>query len=485
MPAETTFAMNPVILTIVGIYLLGMLYIGYYASKKIKGNVDFMVAGRRLGPFLLAGTLAATEVGGGSSRGVAEKAFGDWGLSAGWYVLTLAITFLVLAFWAPSLRRAMVKTVPEYFYKRYGEPSGLLTAVMMVLPLIGLTAIQMIASAVILSAMTGMSYVPALCIVVVIVTIYSVMGGLWSVTLTDAVQWCLIILGLAIAIPFALHAVGGWSKFIAITPPEKMSITGGIGYKTIISLVIIYVTSFAVGQEVNQRYFAARDGRTARTGSLLTSAVYFLFAFIPALLGIIAFTMVQQGLIGDGLIQEFGTRYVLPVLIRETMPPWIVGVVFAALISATMSSADSDLLAAGSIFSNDIYAKVIRKTAGDREILIVTRLGMIVIALLSMVVALVSTDNLITLLMFSFALRAGGVFFPYILGHYWKKAGAAGTIASIILGSIAILLVKYNVVSIGGFDPVIAGLAVSLAVFIPLSLISPGQKKPTGRSIEE
>jgi len=286
-------------------------------------------------------------------------------------------------------------------------------------------------------------------------------------------------------VPFALHAIGGWSKFIEITPPAKMSVTGGIGFKTIISLVIIYVTSFAVGQEVNQRYFAARDARTARTGSFLTSAVYFLFAFIPAILGVIAFSMVKQGLIGDSLIQQFGTRYVLPVLIRETMPPWIVGVVFAALISATMSSADSDLLAAGSIFSNDIYAKVIRKGAGEREILIITRVGMVVIALLAMVVALFSTDNLITILMFSFALRAGGVFFPYILGHYWKKAGSVGAIASILLGSVAILLVKYNVVSIGGFDPVIAGLVVSLAVFIPLSLISPGKKEPTGGSLGE
>ena len=105
--------MDPVVLGIVFAYLAMMLAIGYYASKRIKGNDDFMIAGRRLGPILMAGTLAATEVGGGSSLGVAEKAYGAWGLSAVWYVLTMTITFLLLAFIAPTLRAACVRTVPE------------------------------------------------------------------------------------------------------------------------------------------------------------------------------------------------------------------------------------------------------------------------------------------------------------------------------------------------------------------------------------
>ncbi len=195
--------LDPVVVGIVFVYLLTMLGIGYIASRRIQRNEDFMVAGRRLGPFMLAGTLAATEVGGGSSLGVAEKAYGDWGMSAGWYVLTMAITFLILSVIAPRLRAAMVKTVPEYFRRRYGRPSGLLTAVIMILPLVGLTAIQFIASAVIVSIITGMSYLVSVIIVVVVVTIYSVMGGLWSVALTDIVQWCLIIGSLFVAVPYA------------------------------------------------------------------------------------------------------------------------------------------------------------------------------------------------------------------------------------------------------------------------------------------
>lgn len=476
---QPNLTLDPVVIGIVILYLGAMIYIGYYASKKIRANEDFMVAGRRLGPIMMAGTLAATEVGGGSSMGVAEKAFGSWGMSAGWYVLTMTITFLILAFIAPKLRAAAVKTVPEYFRRRYGKPSGILTAVIMILPLIGLTAIQIIASSVILSVMTGMDYNFSVIIVVVIVTIYSVLGGLWSVTLTDVVQWCLIVVGLTLAVPFAIHYGGGWETIMSNVPAEKMSLTEGMGVENIISLIIMYVASFAVGQEAVQRYYAARDEEAAKLGSIYAAIVYLVFAFIPALLGIIAYSMVQAGAIDGTMIAEQGARYVLPVLVVHVMPSWLVGIVFAALISATMSSADSDLLAAGSIFSNDIYSKVFKKNASDKEILRVTRITMVVISFLAMLVALTNAKDMITILMFSFTLRAGGAFFPYILGHYWRKAGSMGTIASIVLGSIAVILVEQKIIPFFGLEPIIPGLMISFVSFVGICYIFPNKKNST------
>ena len=470
--------MDPVIISIVGIYLFVMVGIGYYASRKIKNNEDFMVAGRRLGPVMMAGTLAATEVGGGSSMGVAEKAFGNWGMSAGWYILTMTITFAVLALIAPKLRAAMVKTVPEYFRRRYGEPNGIITALIMILPLVGLTAIQMIASSVILSVMTGLSYTLSVVIVVVVVTIYSVLGGLWSVTLTDVVQWCLIVIGLGVAVPFAISAGGGWNQIISHVPSEKMSLTEGMGITTIISLIIMYIASFTVGQEAVQRYYAAKDERAARYGSLLAGFVYFLFAFVPALLGVIAFGMVEAGQLDSELIQS-DAKYVLPVLAMNVLPAWLVGIVFAALISATMSSADSDLLAAGSIFSNDIYSRFIRKNADSDEILRVTRLTMVVISLMAMGIALTNTKSMITILMFSFALRAGGAFFPYVLGHYWKKVGSAGSLASLIVGSISVILFEKEWIPTYGLEPIIPGLILSAISVVIVSFLRPNKRDTT------
>jgi len=462
--------MDAVVIAIVFVYLAGMLMIGWLASRRIKANEDFLVAGRRLGPVMMAGTLAATEAGGGSSMGVAEKAYGEWGMSAGWYVLAMTITFVILAFVAPKLRSTLVKTVPEYFTKRYGKPSGILTAVIFILPLVGLTAVQIIASSTIVSVMTDLDYHVAVVIVCVVVTVYSVLGGLWSVTLTDIVQLVLIVGGLMLAVPFALHAAGGWEAVWAQVPAERASLTSGAGAGTIISLVVMYLASFAVGQETVQRYFAARDERAAMMGSLYAGGVYVVFAFVPAFLGIIAFSMVQAGTIDGSTIAEEGTRYVLPVLAVQTLPSWLVGLVFAALISATMSSADSDLLAAGSIFSNDIYARVIRKDASDAERLKVTRYTMVVVAILAMVVALLNPQGIIDILIFSFSVRAGGAFIPYVLGHYWKGATAAGAVAAIVGGSIIAVLMELEVITLFGLEPIIGGIGVSASAFVIVSV---------------
>ena len=311
--------MNTIVVCIVLAYLGIMLLIGWIASKQISSNEDFLVAGRRLGPVLMAGTLAATEIGGGSSMGVVEKAYGNWGLGAIWYVVAMAITFIILSIFAPKFRNSMVKTIPEFFRKRYGEAPGVVSAIIMILPLIGLTAIQFIASAVVLSVMTGFSYTISVIIVTIVVTTYSVLGGLWSVTLTDFVQMFLIVFGMLLVIPFAIYNGGGWENIANNIPASKFSITEGIGWGTIVSLIVMYTASFAVGQEAVQKYFAAKSEKAAVQGSLLAALVFIVFAFIPAVIGLISYSMVQTGMLDGTAIMQNGARYALPTLAIQTM----------------------------------------------------------------------------------------------------------------------------------------------------------------------
>ena len=141
-----------------------------------------------------------------------------------------------------------------------------------------------------------------------------------------------------------------------------------------------------------------------------------------------------------------------------------------------MSSADSDMLGAGSIFSNDIYKVYINRNASDRQLLRVTQYTMIVIGVLSMLVALSNTQSIIAVLMFSFSLRAGGFFFPYILGHYWKKASWAGAMCSIILGSVIVVLVEHNIIPSFGLESIFPGLLISFIVFVLFSNIFPSKR---------
>lgn len=479
---------NAIVTFIVVVYLLVMLFIGWYSSKKITSNTDFMVAGRRLGPLLMAGTLAATEIGGGSSLGVVQNGMSGYGLSAAWYIITMGFAFVILTFLAPRFRAAAVKTVPEYFRRRYGKSAGLITAVIMVLPLVGLTAGQFIASSVVLSTMLGISYKAAVVIVAVVVTVYSVMGGLWSVTLTDFVQVFLIIIGMMVAIPFAVRLAGGWSNITANVPPETFSMLSGYSATGVLSLTVMYVATFTVGQEAVSRYYAARDGKAARQGSVLAAAINFIYAFVPAVLGVIVLALINMGSFNARDFADVGTRYALPVLAMEAMPAVICGLLFAGIISATMSSSDSDLLGAGSIFANDIYHAIIKPDATSAEVMRVTKIVMVVVGAASMLIALFNTSSIVSLLMFCFTLRAAGAFFPYVLGHYWKGASLAGTIASLLSGSVVVVyLEKISggvLLGVKFSQPIIPGLVVALIFFLLFSRLFPPRRKTTELAFE-
>lgn len=480
---------NLTVTVIVVFYLLLMLFIGWYSSKKITSNTDFMVAGRRLGPFLMAGTLAATEIGGGSSLGVVQQGMQNHGISAAWYIITMGFAFVILTFLAPKFRAATVKTVPEYFRRRYGKSAGLVTAIIMLLPLIGLTAGQFIASSVILSTMLGISYKTAVIIVAVVVTIYSIMGGLWSVTLTDFIQVFLIIIGMIIAVPFAMRLAGGWGNVVANVPAETFNMFKGYSPMAVISLTIMYVATFTVGQEAVSRYYAARDGKAAKQGSILAAIINFIYAFIPAVLGIITLALINMGKFNAEDFADVGARYALPVLAMEAMPAVICGLLFAGIISATMSSSDSDLLGAGSIFANDIYRAVLKPDATSEDVMKVTKIVMAIVGVVSMFIALFNTSSLVNLLMFCFTLRAAGAFFPYVLGHYWTGASLAGTIASLISGSIVVVyLEKISGGMLFGMkvsQPIIPGLVVALVFFLVFSKIFPPKVKSTELAPEE
>ncbi len=468
---------------IVLVYMALMLFIGWYSQTKISSNSDFMVAGRRLGPVLMAGTLAATEIGGGSSLGVVQQGMDKYGISAAWYVISMGLAFVILSFLAPKFRAANVKTVPEYFRRRYGKGAGLITAIIMFLPLIGLTAGQMIASAVILSTIMGISFDISVIAVCIIVTVYSVMGGMWSVTLTDFVQVFFIVVGMAIAIPYAVDLAGGWDKVVASVPATEFDVFHGYGITDIIALTIMYITTFTVGQEAVSRYYSARDGKAAQQGSIVAALINFIYGFIPAILGVIVLALINMGSFSAQEFAKVGSRYALPILAQEAMPPVICGVLFAGIISATMSSADSDLLGAGSIFANDIYREVIKPEATDKEVMRVAQIVMVASGGLSLVVALLNTSSIITILMFSFTLRAAGAFFPYVMGHYWKGASLAGTIASLIGGTVVVVYLekisKGMLFGVKVGQPILPGLLVALIAFVVFSKLFPPKEFTT------
>ena len=220
-------------------------------------------------------------------------------------------------------------------------------------------------------------------------------------------------------------------------------------------------------------------------GSLLTALVFFAFAMIPASLGIIARTMVDLGMIDGSAIVENGARYALPTLAVQVMPPVLVGLLFAGISSATMSSASSDLLGAGSIFANDIYKVYVNPVADQATLLKVARLTILAIGLFSIAVAVLNTGAIISILMFSFSLRAGGTLVPYLLGHYYQKGSKQGTWVSLLLGTLGILAVKYGWVNFFGLDGIFLGLLLSTVGYFLFSSLYPNTQPIADYRVEQ
>ena len=188
-------------LVIVLAYMVGMMVVGYVVGKiNIKGSADYLVAGRRMGLFMVAFSLSANNIGGGCTTGLAQKAFGAWGVSAIWYVLAASLAMIPLAYFAPKIRKTMAVTIPEVVGRRFGKLSSNFTAVLSVLSLFCLTSSQIGASGAVINALIPSIPLNVCLLLAGFVTIfYTTFGGMIADQLSDLIQFGIILVGLAIA----------------------------------------------------------------------------------------------------------------------------------------------------------------------------------------------------------------------------------------------------------------------------------------------
>lgn len=454
-------------------YMLAMIGIGVYSRTRIKNTTDYHLAGRRLGVIMMAGTLAATEIGGGSSVGVASKAYGSWGLSAGWYVVCAAIGILLVSFIAPQLRRAMATTVPEIIGRRYGKTSQTLTAVLGFVALVALAAVQITATATIVTALTGLDAVPAIIITGLGVVLYTWLGGMWSVTLTDFVQFFFIVFGFALALPFALSAAGGWGSVVSRLPEGQLGFTK-IGWPTIVGLIVLYFMTFSTGQEAVQRYYAARTPRVAVMGSILCGLLMTVYAFIPAVLGLIA----------KAQFPDIKENNALATVSTNLLPPIMAGVLLSAVMSATLSSASGDMLGAGTIWVKDLQP-LFGKTMTDAQELSASKWTVAVVGLAATGIALAS-QQIIPLLVFAFTMRSAGPFSAFLFSLIWNKTSRLAALWSIIIGTVVGVVVQLSPgFVIGGWkvDPILPGALASLVTFLALHYYDKSRGRLVGDSV--
>lgn len=462
-------ALNTGALLIVGGYLIGMLIIGFVVGKiKIKTSSDYMLAGRRMGLFMVAFSLSANNIGGGSTTGLAQKAFGNWGMSAVWYVLAASVAMIPLAYFAPRIRKTLAVTIPEVVGRRFGQGSSVFSAVLNILALFCLTSSQVAASGVVVATLTGIPMNVCLIIAGLVIILYTTLGGMIADQISDLVQFIIILAGLAIATPIVIHGCGGWGEISAMLPGEKLSMTS-IGWVVIIGYIFNYFCTFLSGPEMISRFESAKDEKTAFRASLFSGVLMAAMSIFPTLLGLAAFALKDQ-IPG---IEANGSNAMMAVT-EHFAPTIITGVVSAAIISATMSSADSNLLCMSTMFMNDIMKNYSEKCRNltDKQVIFWTRTCNVIFCAIAMLISLLNIP-IVTMNTFAFAIRCAGPFAAYGLGMIVPRATKHSGQISIITGTIGVVF--WQILSGGDFYlgilPVVFGCAVGTATFFIVNAI--------------
>jgi SSS family solute:Na+ symporter len=455
--------------------VIGLIVSNRKKSKTEKqSNEDFLMAGKSLGPIVLAGTLFASNTGGASTIGVATNVY-SYGLSASWYVIASGIGFILVSFIAPYFRKTQANTVPEIISKRYGKASHIVTAITSIIALFMATGAQIIATASIINVVTGFEFKIAAIITTVVVILYTMVGGFTSVTATNIMHVLFITVGMTIAMFVIVNnsAVGGFSllfekaKIITNNSGNNLNLTSmtKIGLPTIIGYIAMYFMTFPTGQEIVQTYCSAKDGKSAKLGSVIAGALSAVYAIVPAIIGLVAYVCI------DGFAASGAQKNALAQATLTFAPDAIGGVVLAAIVAATMSSASGNMIGTATMFTNDIFRPYINKgVKDDNKEVWISRITMVFVGVVGLVIAL-TASNIISVMMGAFALRSAGPFAAFICGIFYKNVTQRAGFISIVIGTLVAAIWIYVFKTPWGLSAMVPGGIVAFIVIFLISAI--------------
>lgn len=464
-------------LIVIALYMAGMIGIGWWATSRSKNEEDFLVAGRRLGPVLYAGTMAAVVLGGASTVGGVGLGY-QYGISGMWLVFSIGCGLLLLSLaFAGRINRLRVFTVSQMFDLRYGPGASLLTGLVMAAYTFMLATTSTIAYGAIFAVLFDLSRVPAILLGGGVVITYSVLGGMWSITLTDFVQFLIKTIGIfIILLPILLFKAGGWDGLHLALPETAFSITH-IGGDTILAYFVVYFLGLVIGQDIWQRVFTARSEGVARWAGVASGVYCILYALAGAVIGMCAKVLLPDIAVRDD---------VYPRIVSHALAPGLSGLVMAAALSAIMSTSSGSLIATATVVKEDLVSKIFRKKATDtstahgRDEVRSSRFYILGFGILVIGTACVLQD-VVAALTIAYDILVGGLMVAIIGGFLWKRGTLVGALSSVVVGTVLTLGTIFYLGDIYANEPIFYGIGGSLIAFVVVSLLS----KPTAPEIRQ
>ncbi|MDD0972553.1 sodium:solute symporter [Pseudomonas fontis] len=445
-------------LFVVLIYAAGMLMLGYYGMRRAKTHEDYLVAGRNLGPTLYMGTMAATVLGGASTVGTVKLGYVH-GISGFWLCAALGLGIIALnLFLAKPLLRLRIFTVTQVLEQRYNPMARQASAVIMLAYALMIAVTSTLAIGTVLQVLFELPFWTAVLLGGGVVVVYSTIGGMWSLTLTDIVQFVIKTVGLMfVLLPICLYRVGGWDELVAKLPASSFSLTT-IGWDTIITYFLIYFFGILIGQDIWQRVFTARDEKVAKYAGTTAGIYCVIYGLVCAVIGMTAHVLLPD--LGNA-------NNAFAAIVKSALPDGIRGLVIAAALAAMMSTASAGLLAASTVLTEDLLPKL---RGGKQSSLNINRLFTLLTGIVVLGIALM-VEDVISALTLAYNLLVGGMLVPLIGAIYWKRATTPAAIISMALGFTTALVFMIK----DGMDastPIYYSLAIALVSFVVVSLVS-------------
>ncbi len=480
-------------LVVLSLYLVLMIIVGIIFYKKTENFSDYILGGRKLGSWTAALSAQASDMSGWLLLGLPASAYLA-GIDAGWIAIGLAIgTYLNWKFIAKRLRKYTEVsknslTLSDFFENRFRDNTNILRIVSGLVILVFFavyTSAQFAAGAKLFKLVLGIDYTLALIIGVIVIIAYTFLGGFMAVSMTDAIQGMLMFFALII-VPFvAIAELGGFAKFgaeLSSAGPGYMSMTKNLDGTTISAISIISLMAWGLGY-FGQPHILARFMAIKSTEEVKKARLIAMVWVIIALAAAVFVGIVGRAYMGTTLDDP---EKVFMLMVDKIFPAVIAGVLLAAILAASMSTADSQLLVTASTISEDFYLKFFKKDATDKELIWVGRISVLVVAVVATIIAINPDSSVFGLVSNAWA-GFGAAFGPVIIiSLFWRRMNKWGAMAGIISGASFVFIWKAIAANATApifslYEIVPAFIVATVAIFV-VSLLT---KEPEQEILDE
>ncbi|TCS94874.1 sodium/proline symporter PutP [Hazenella coriacea] len=463
----------------IAIYMIGMLVLGYLAYRKTNNISDYMLGGRTLGPAVTALSAGASDMSGWLLMGLPGAMFAT-GLSSGWIVVGLTLgAYLNWIYVAPRLRTYTEVannsiTIPDYFEYRFKDGTRLLritSALVIFVFFIFYTSSGMVAGGELFKSSFQLDYTLGVLITAGVVIAYSLFGGFIAVSWTDFAQGTIMFIALILVPIVTILHIGGWGP--TFDTIHSINPTYLDAFKGTTTIGIISLLAWGLGYfgqpHIIVRFMAISSVKEIKSARRIGMG-WMIFSIVGAM-----FT----GLVGIAYFNKENLALKNPetvfiVLSEVLFHPLIAGFLLAAILAAIMSTISSQLLVTTSAVTQDFYKAFLRRSASEKELLLVGRLSLLAVSIIAILLALNPNETILDLVGYAWA-GFGAAFGPVVLlSLYWKRMTKWGALAGILLGSITVIVWE----QIQRFDPVYEIIPGFIACTLAIIIVSLLTKKP-------